>query len=362
MEHNQIGYVLSYYSKNYIRAETLRFALSKIQNLITYDARNETENIIRVFDTLFKVIKVSRKFKPHLWLINFRGHDIYWFVRLLLNKKNLLIFDEFVSPYDSIVNEKKLFHKKSIIAQILFFIEKSILLSTDYIISDTNSQANYYASLFSISPQKFTIIPMSCDEKLFSSTGKKIFFDKPNKFVVFTYATFLPLHGMDIILSAAQLLRDLPIHFIIAGGKGKALRNFLEVKQKGDLNNLTHIPWIEMNKLPEYIRSADLCLGGPFGNTEQGKRVITGKTLQFLCCGSATIIGDGYENHLFSDRENCLLVDQGDPFSLAEAIQWAYLHQKELSSIAWKGKETYDKNFSIDCVANNLSKLIINIS
>ncbi len=362
MKQNQIGFVLSYYSKNYLRAETLRYALAKIQNLNVIDARNENENIIRVFETLYKIIKVFNKFNPRLWLINFRGHDIYWFVRLLLGKKNVLIFDEFVSPYDSLINEKKQFSKNNLIARILFFIEKSILINTDYIISDTKSQATYYSSLFNVPIEKFTVVPMSCDEKLFSPSGKKKIFEQPDNFVVFTYATFLPLHGMDIILSAVEVLKDLPIKFIVAGGKGKALKGFLETIKNNQLDNVNHIPWIDFHELPDYIRAADLCLGGPFGNTEQGKRVITGKTLQFLCCNSATVIGKGYEDKKFQDRENCLLADQGDPLSLAESIRWAYLHQKELSPIANKGRETYQKYFSTDYVANYLSKLIGNIT
>jgi len=359
---NHFGFVLSYYSKNYLRAETLRNALAKIQNVIVHDARNENENIIRVLETVYKVRKVSKIFNPRLWLINFRGHDIYWFVRLLLGKKNILIFDEFVSPYDSLINEKKRFSKKNLIARILFFIEKSILLNTDYLISDTKSQATYYSYLFNIPIEKFTVVPMSCDEELFSPTGRKKIFDQPDNFVVFTYATFLPLHGMDIILSAAEVLKDLPIKLIVAGGKGKALKGFLEAIKNNKLNNVNHIPWIDFQELPEYIRAADLCLGGPFGNTEQGKRVITGKTLQFLSCKSATVIGKGYENEKFIDRENCLLVEQGNPIALAEAIRWAYLHQIELSTIANDGRETYNKYFSVEPVANILNNLINNVS
>jgi glycosyltransferase involved in cell wall biosynthesis len=305
-----------------------------------------------------KSLKIKFGVKPDIWLVNFRGHEIYWFIRMISGKHNQIIFDEFVSPYDSFVNERKVLKQGSLLAKMVYWIEKSILNDADFIITDTHSQSTHYASMLHIPMDKFAVINMSTDEKHFTCTGPKKNYNFPEPFVVFTYATFLPLHGMDIILEAANLLKDLPIHFYVAGGKGKTLQAFLDKKKWFGLDKFDHTQWIEFTQLPAYIRGADICLGGPFGDTGQGKRVVTGKTLQFLACGRPTVIGRGNEDNGFEDRVNCLLVPQGDPRQLADALRWAFEHQSELPSIGAHGRAMYEEKFSSAAVRTSLDKLI----
>jgi glycosyltransferase involved in cell wall biosynthesis len=277
---------------------------------------------------------------------------------MISGKKAPIIFDEFVSPYDSFVNERKSLKTGSLLAKLVYFVEKSILNNADFITTDSHSQSTYYASLFNIPVHKFAVINMSTDENLFTFTGSKKLYEFPEPFVIFTYATFLPLHGMDIILEAASLLKDLPMHFYIAGGKGKTLQSFLDKKILLGLDKFDHTQWIEYIELPAYIRGADICLGGPFGNTGQAKRVVTGKTLQFLACARPTVVGQTYEDNGFEDRKNCLLVPQGDPRQLADALRWAFEHQSELQTIAGKGRALYEEKFSSAVVKASLDELI----
>jgi glycosyltransferase involved in cell wall biosynthesis len=277
---------------------------------------------------------------------------------MISGRKNRIIFDEFVSPYDSYVNERKSLKKGSILANLIYQIEKSILKDADFIITDTPSQVNYFAGLFKIPVNKISCVNMSTDENLFTPTGTKKQYEFPEPFVVFTYATFLPLHGMDIISEAANLIKDLPIHFYIAGGKGKTLQSFLDKKRMLGLDKFDHTQWIEYRELPAYIRGADICLGGPFGNTGQGQRVVTGKTLQFLACARPTVIGRGYEDNRFEDRKNCLLVPQGDARQLASALRWAFENQSELPKIAANGRAMYDEKFSSAAVITSLDTLL----
>jgi glycosyltransferase involved in cell wall biosynthesis len=349
---------ISYVAPKYIRVSNLLNALQKNSTINVYEASNTHTGWLRYLQTFLKLLKIKKNVDPQIWLLNFRGHEIYWLVRMISGKKNRIIFDEFVSPYDSFVNERKSLKKSSLLANLVYQIEKSILKDADFIITDTPSQVNYFVSLFNIPGDKFSCVNVSTDENLFTVIGSAKKYEFPEPFVVFTYATFLPLHGMNIILEAANLVKDLPIHFYVAGGKGKTLQSFLEKKKLLGLDKFDHIPWIEYTELPAYIRGADICLGGPFGNTGQGLRVVTGKALQFLACARPTVIGKGYEDNGFEDRKNCLLVPQGDPRQLADAIRWAFEHQFELHSIGLNGRAMYEEKFSLEAVKTSLDKLI----
>jgi len=116
------------------------------------------------------------------------------------------------------------FSKNSLFARLIYRIERRILVDTDYVITDSQSQAVYYADLYRVPLKKFTVIRGSVDEMMFSPSAEPRKFDFPEPFVVFTYGTFIPLQGMELVLEAAEKLRDLPIRFMIAGGSGKNWR------------------------------------------------------------------------------------------------------------------------------------------
>lgn len=358
-EKHHLGFVLSYRVPNYIRATTLKQALQRNPSLSINDAINESPDISRYFQTIRKIIRIKKTQKAHVWFVNFRGHEIYWPARWLVGKKSKIVFDELVSPYDAWVNERKTFKKNSLLAIIVYWIEKSILKNADSLFTDSKFQAEYYADLFKVPVEKFTVIRGSVDEKVFSPETSPKFFNFPEPFVIFTYGTFIPLQGMDLILKAAEILKNQPIHFLIAGGKGKKLSNFLNTRESHGLTNISHLQWINFTELPSYMRGAGLCLGGPFGGTPQATRVITGKALQFLACECPTVIGVSAETkEIFTDKKNCLLVNQGNPEELASTILWAYQHQEDLKDIAREGRLIYEQYYSMDQLSRNLNSFI----
>ena len=356
---HHLGFVLSYKLPKYIRSTTLRAALVKNPALILDDAVNESPKAKRYCQTFKKIMRIRKQHKTRLWLINFRGHEIYWPVRWLVGKRSTIIFDQLISPYDAWINERKTFKEKSLLARLVYRVEKAIMADADHLITDSRDQAQYYAELYQVPVEKFTVIRGSVDESMFSPDAPPKKYDFAEPFVIFTYGTFIPLHGMELILPVAEMLKDLPVRFMIAGGKGKKLVDFLETRETRGLTNISHVAWINFTELPSYMRGAGLCLGGPFGDSRQAKRVITGKALQFLACECPTLIGStGETREIFEDKKNCLMVELGSPRAIADAIQWAFHHQDQLPAIARQGRLTYEKYYSMAVLTLNLNNFM----
>jgi len=129
------------------------------------------------------------------------------------------------------------------------------------------------------------------------------------------------------------------------------------VKKKG-LHNVIHHSWVNLEELPRWIARADVCLGGPFGNTGQARRVVTGKTYQFLAMAKPTVVGKIDEDNGFRDKENCLLVPQGDGQALAEAIAWALANRERLKDMGKKARNLYLERFSIRCIKASLAPIL----
>ena len=358
METISVCYVLSYYSPRYVRTETLVKALQKIKIVKLYQARNSSKNFRRYFETIWKLIIIRLLHNPQRYILGFRGYEIFWIVRLITLGK-YLIYDHMMSPYDSLVNEKKKIREKSLLGRIIYFYEKTILHSADLILTDTEVHAQYFHGLFDLPFKKIATIPVGADEDVFQlGISPKRTADLAILEVLY-YGSFLPLHGMDIILKAASLLRDKPIHFTLIGGNRLDLSEFHNMIKQLELNNVTHIDWVEYDELPQYIAHADLGLGGPFGNTGQAGRVITGKTFQFLAMAKTAVVGlynggdDGFEN-----KVNCLQVPLGDEMALADALSWALEHRKNLKQIGQLGYELYQSKYSIVRIMEKLEGVI----
>ena len=278
---SKICYILSYRAPNYVRTTSLVNALSLLKNIELFQARNKSKGLIRYFETFFNFLKIRFKENPDIYIVGFRGHEIYWLYRIFGLKKTF-IFDAMMSPYDSLVNEKKTLQKNSLLAKIIYFLERSILKNAEYVLTDTNLHASFFAKTFGVDRKKIKVIPVGTDEGMFDMEKTKEI-NLGEEFTLFFYGTFLPLHGIGVILKAAKLLEKYPIKFIIAGGRGneKALKEFRDEVENLSLKNVEYFEWIEFDKLPQYIKSADLCLGGAFGGTPQARRVVTGKHINF---------------------------------------------------------------------------------
>jgi glycosyltransferase involved in cell wall biosynthesis len=332
-------------------------ALSGCKKIQLFQAVNTGRGLIRYAETLYKLIKVKIRHHPDYYILGFRGYELYPIVRLITFGKKL-IFDHMMSPYDSLINEKKKFRQGGLVDFFIYHYEKWILHSADIVLTDTPSHQTLIVNTFAVPQDKIHAIPVGADEDLFFPRQHHPMQTDKKEFHVLFYGSFLPLHGVDVILHAASLLKKEPIYFTIIGGNRVNLNSFHATIKKLNLENVQHIAWVDQNELPRYIHNADLILGGPFGNTGQATRVITGKTFQALASGKPVIIGETDNDSYFQDKINCLIVPQGNPDSLADAIRWSYIHSDLLPEIGEKGRELYLDNFSIDCIKKRfLSKI-----
>ncbi|OUD12373.1 glycosyltransferase [Thioflexithrix psekupsensis] len=350
-----VCYILAYRQPNYIRTMTLLKGLQQIPHIRLITAINRYTGMWRYVDTLWQLIKIRWKYNPDYYLLGFRGHDIFWLVRLITAGKPLL-FDSLMSPSAALIDEKKQGEMGVLFGKLLSGVEKAILHQADIILTDTSLHVEFFSQRFKLPKEKIHAISVGADETLpiISEKKKEAQFHSP--FQVLFYGSFLPLHGVPIILQAAAILKPFPIQFTFIGG-GKKEVDYL---QQLSLPNITHIQWVDFPALlRHYVANTDLGLGGPFGNTPQAQRVITGKSLQFLAAAKPTVIGQIAEYSGFIDKHNCLLVKQGEVESLVSAILWAYQHPEALKDVGRAGFNLYQARFSTVCIARQLTPLLV---
>ncbi len=344
---------------DYVRARTLRTGLAALSDIEVLVLKNRHRGTLRYIEIAWKLVGIRWKHNPDTYLLTFRGYEILpWLLLLTRGKK--VIFDEFINPIEWAAYEHKLLNPRGFVCRTLGLLYSFLLQHCDAIITDTESHAKLSAHLSKISIKKYFAIPVGTDESFFFPTSREEP-KNPKPFRVFFYGNILPLHGLDIILNAALQLRShADIEFMLIGGCALHKSQIERAARSGA--RIAHKQFVPFEELASYIHNASICLAGPFGDTVQARHVITGKTFQFLACGSPTVVGHNLASNVFSDRKNALVVPQGDPNALSDAILWGYTHRDLLREIGKSGQKLYEDLFSTKPISTSISNLLIRLN
>jgi len=136
---------------------------------------------------------------------------------------------------------------------------------------------------------------------------------------VLFFGSFLPLHGADIIIEAANIVagQDPSVRFRLVGS-GQTLPEIKAVAS--GLKNVDFSDWLPQDELPRAIEAADICLG-IFGRTEKAQRVVPHKIFQSMGMRKPVISArTPAVEEFFAHRKNIYLCDEPLPQALAKAI------------------------------------------
>lgn len=349
----KIAVVTCYKHNDYIRARTLRTAFHACPGVEALIIRNRHKSLLRYPEVALRLIKTRLFDRPDAYAITFRGYELLLLIQLTLVRKPI-IFDELVN-FTEWMEEHHRLAAGSLPYRLFRRWNSWLVKRCRFILADTSAHAKHSAILNKLSIERYRTIPVGSDETVFK-TQMNIPSDK-EIFTVVYYGSMLELHGVPYILQAAELLKDQPkIAFRLIGGKKQIAKLCSDAAKRGA--NITHESWVPFDELPRVIQSANLMLGGPFGNTVQSQFVITGKTFQPLAAGRPVLVGKNQVHDGFTDKHNCLIVPQADPQALAIAIQWAYEHPAELKEIGQAGRKLYEQRFS-QTVINKLVQAMV---
>jgi glycosyltransferase involved in cell wall biosynthesis len=178
-------------------------------------------------------------------------------------------------------------------------------------------------------------------------------------FEVFTYTSFLRLHGVQHILSAAKRLEEHQnITFTIAGD-GPRLKEMRRLAQEFGLRSVRFPGWVPFDQLPALIAQADVCLGGHFSDVPKAARVIATKTYQFLAMGRPTVVGDTPANQeVMSHLQSAFFCPVADPAALAAAILELHGDPALCQRLGEEGMALYRRRFTTDAIARDLQPVL----
>ncbi|MFT5173434.1 MAG: glycosyltransferase involved in cell wall biosynthesis [Gammaproteobacteria bacterium] len=309
-----------------------------------------------VCNNLRSWIRIMRT-KPIKVYVCYPGIFLVFLLKLTAKRYRPSVYlDAFISIYDTVVIDRKLISEHSILAKILFKIERAALLFCDTVIVDTAENASHMAAVFSIPQARFQAINLTVP--VMSSTPGIV---RRKSCTCLFIGTFVPLQGIECIAQAAGLLgHRTDIHFkIIGDGQDSPLLR--SAMRSNACGNITWIAeWLSTTQLQQEIANADICLG-IFGTTEKSQRVWPFKNYLYMAAGKPIITGDSNcarNLATFTETDDFVTSTLGCAQALADSITTLAASTPRRAALGSNAKAFYQTHLSHEIALRKLTTLL----
>lgn len=233
-----------------------------------------------------------------------------------------VVWDVFISLYDTIVEDRRLMGAKTLAARLLWWLERLAFRVADLSFMDTAAHARRVEDLFGLPAQSCGAVFVGAETEHFTIDEAQPAPAPPtNPLRVLFYGQFIPLHGIDHIVEAARVLREEPVEWVLIG-VGQEAERIRDLLAEDPLPRVRRLDWVEYDQLVGWIDAADLCLG-IFGGSAKAASVIPNKVFQVVAAGRPLITRDSpaIRELLRHDPPCVSLTPAGSGQALAAAIR-----------------------------------------
>ena len=297
--------------------------------------------------------RLSQERRGHLFVPEFCQKDVPLARLFALSRSRRVVFDPLASRFETKFVDWGWRSPSSLAAWWNRQIDGLAFRLSDLILADTAAHRDYYVRRFGLPPDKFAVVPVGFDDRVFSRevarAGQAARAARPpgSPFTAVFFGSFLPLHGVDSIIEAAAGVwkRDKNIRFLMIGG-GRTLPVVKARAAELGLGNVHFQAWQGPAALAGTVAfGADACLG-IFGRTEKAARVVPHKVFQAMAMGKAVVTArTPAVTEFFEHGRDIFLCDTTRPGSLEDALLTLKENADLRESIARRGCELVWEKF-----------------
>jgi glycosyltransferase involved in cell wall biosynthesis len=278
----------------------------------------------RVFKTYLHLLKRHIRVKDYdILVVGYPGqYDVFLGRLLSWLRRKPLVWDVLNSMY-LIVMERGLAGRHRLTAAVIRALEGLACRLPDRLILDSEEFVNWFQKTYQLCPSLFRMVPIGADERIFKSFTSAVdatSTSSDNIFRVLYYGSFIPNHGVEIIVEAArQLQQETDIRFELVGD-GPEKSRATELARGYGLQNLTFIDWLEKPALALKIKKCNVCLG-TFGDTLQASLTNNNKLYEAFVLSKPVITGISPATpKSLQHGKQLYFCERGNPQALASAI------------------------------------------
>ncbi len=345
------GYPNQNYSRNSVLIKGLRANKAKI-SLCTDKTGLFLTRYIKLFKKFQKIAS-----KVDVIFVMFPGHlnmPVAWVLGKIFKKP--VVFDCFISLYDTYVFDRQAFPKDSLKAKFYWHLDKLSCQLADKALLDTQSHINFFVRTFKLPRHKFEYIPVGADDSDFKPIKKTK--TKNQKIIIEFHGMFTKLHGAEHFVRAAKALeKHKNLEFWLIGSSTNYLFP-LKLVEKLKPKNLKHWPRLTVKQLAKKTAQSHISVGH-LGPTQKARMVITNKMYHALASRVALIAGNNLATREFlTNKKDCIYVKMNDQKDLVDKIKLLVQQPKLRQKIAQNGYKLHQSQFSNKILGKKLLQIL----
>lgn len=300
---------------------------------------------------IFKFAKIGHY---DVMLVGYPGQLDVFLARFLnwFRGNKPLVLDVLMSLY-VVALEREIDKRSGFSVELLKKLENRSLRVPDLLIHDTPEYVAWLGETFGLSPQRFYLVPLSADQSVFTEPLKREL--DAERFNILYYGTFIHNHGVDKIVRAAALLRDIKkVHFYMVGDGPERAKAERFVKEQG-LDNVYFLGWKTQQELIEIMEKMNIALG-PFGNTPQSMMTVQNKLYECMAMGLPLLIGESPATLRQFGRERLASLSERSPEAMAATIRGMIQVPEKLEAMATEARKEYEEKYALSVLGAGLRK------
>lgn len=207
------------------------------------------------------------------------------------------------------------------------------------------------------------LIPNGVDPAQFDPDGDGAEFRRTHHLEGKFLVLYAGAHGMsndlDILLEAAELLREhFEIHLVFIGDGKEKPRLVREAKQKG-LDNVLFIPPVPKAEIAEILSAADVCLA-ILKPIEAYRTTYPNKVFDYMAAGKPVLLAiDGVIREVVEAEGAGVAVQPGNAAEVAQAILKLASNREQAEAMGKHGRQAAEKHFNRQLLGKKLEDLFV---
>lgn len=215
------------------------------------------------------------------------------------------------------------------------------------------------------SKSKVHLITNGVDTEFFKKENRDENFRKElsieNKFAVVYAGIHGIAQGLEVVIEAADILREHEDIQIVFVGDGPEKAKLIKMSEEKKLTNIKFLPVQLKPNMPKIIASMDATVI-PLKKLDLFKGALPSKMFEALASELPIILAvEGEAEKLINDAKAGITVEPENPKAIAEAILKLYNDLELRNSLGMNGRSYVINNFSRESITKKLEKILLNL-